>query len=129
MTRRHTAGELAAHLQTGRQAEDQAKSFLEARGLRCLERNFRTRTGEIDLVMDDHGTLVFVEVRYRRTRRFGGALESVDHKKRGRLLATAQWYINAHGSRAPARFDVLAVEPDDDGGSRFTWVKDAIRDN
>lgn len=126
MTRATPAGARAAHLRIGAQAEDQAKAFLERHGLRCVERNFRTRGGEIDLVMDDRGTRVFVEVRYRRNRHCGGALESIDHRKRARLTAAAQWYLAAHRLLGPARFDVVAVEPGEDGQPCFVWVKDAI---
>lgn len=129
MTKTGPTGEDPEHLRTGRLAEDQAKAYLEQQGLRCRERNFRARVGEIDLIMDDRGVLVFVEVRYRRTRRYGGALESIDRGKRSRLLATARWYLNLCRTDGPCRFDVLAVEPNPDGSLKFVWVKDAIRDN
>jgi putative endonuclease len=109
-------------------AEDSAMSFLERQGLRCLERNFRSKTGEIDLVMEDRGTLVFVEVRYRRNQRYGSALDSIDHGKQRRLLLTAQCYLQARRARGRTRFDVVAVEPDSDQSLKFTWVKDAIQD-
>ena len=121
-------GQRPEHLRTGERAEDLAKSFLERHGLRCLERNFRTRVGEIDLIMDDRGARVFVEVRYRSDRRYGGALESIDRRKRGRLIAAAQWYLVKCGTALPARFDVVAVEPGQDGKPCFTWVKDAIQE-
>jgi putative endonuclease len=129
VTRAGPTREDAEHLRTGRLAEDRAKAYLEQQGLRCRERNFRTRVGEIDLIMEDRGALVFVEVRYRRNRRYGGALESIDRRKCSRLLATAQWYLNLHRTTGPSRFDVLAVEPNPDGSWNFVWVKDAIRDN
>ena len=129
MTPRTPPGERTAHLLTGQRAEDQAKDFLERQGLRCLERNFRARVGEIDLIMDDRGTRVFVEVRYRKNRRYGGALESVDHRKRARLLATAQWYLGSHRTTGPARFDVVAVEPGPNGEPCFVWIKNALEDS
>lgn len=128
MTRVKAADERAEHLRLGQQAEDAAKAYLERHGLRCLERNFRTRFGEIDLVMDDRGTRVFVEVRYRRSRRCGGALESVDSRKQGRLRAAAQWYLGLHPKVTAARFDVIAVEPGPDRTPDFIWVKNAIED-
>jgi putative endonuclease len=128
LTARTPTGERPEHLRTGQRAEDQAKDFLERHGLRCLERNFRARVGEIDLIMDDRGTRVFVEVRYRRNHRYGGALESVDYKKRARLLATAQWYLGSHHTTGPARFDVVAVEPGPNKEPCFVWIKNALED-
>lgn len=128
MTQSPSAPGRAAHLRAGERAEDQAKAFLEAQGLRCLDRNFRTRLGEIDLIMDDRGTRVFVEVRYRSNRRYGGALESIDRRKRARLVAAAHWYLGVHRTVGSARFDVVAVEPGPDGTPGFIWIKDAIED-
>jgi putative endonuclease len=78
--------------------------------------------------MDDKEWLVFVEVRYRRNRHFGGALESIDRAKRSRLLATAQCYLSTKRVRSPSRFDVVAVELTATGERAFVWIKDAIRD-
>lgn len=117
----------AEHLQKGREAEDRALLYLQQQGLRCLARNVRSRYGEIDLVMDEHGTLVFVEVRYRSPSHFGGALESVDARKRARLMAAAQWYLCSRHVEAPARFDVVGVTPGVGGAMRFAWIKDAIQ--
>jgi len=116
------------HLRKGREAEDRALSFLQQQGLRYVDRNFRTRCGEIDLVMDDSGILVFVEVRYRQHRGYGGAIESIDRAKCARLVATAQWYLNAKRVRGPARFDVVALELQATGATSVVWIKDAIRD-
>lgn len=112
----------------GRQAEDAACHFLTARGLRLLERNFRHRRGEIDLIMQDKTCIVFVEVRYRSSARFGSALESVDRRKQARLVTAAQHYLQTHAEAAKhsARFDVISVEP---GGrdAAITWIRDAFR--
>lgn len=116
------------HLRRGRDAEDQALWFLQQQGLRCVTRNFRSRFGEIDLVMDDSGTVVFVEVRYRSDRGHGGAIESIDAKKRARLRATAHWYLCSQRTDRPARFDVVGVEPQSAGTWGFVWIKDAIQD-
>ncbi len=116
------------HLKKGRDAEDRVLSFLEQQGLRCLARNFRSRFGEIDLVMDERGTVVFVEVRYRGPSRFGGALDSIDARKRARLTATAHWYLCSKRINGPARFDVVGVEPLPNETWNFVWIKDAIQD-
>ncbi len=121
----HTAG----HLKKGRDAEDRALSYLERHGLRYVTRNFRTRYGEIDLVMDERGTLVFVEVRYRGHGTYGGSLASIDARKRARLKAAAGWYLCSRGIDSPVRFDVVGVEPQPGGCLNFIWIKDAIQDD
>jgi len=125
---RGSAGD-TEHLRKGRETEDQALAFLEQHGLTCIDRNFRTRMGEIDLIMDEKGTLVFVEVRYRRDRRFGGALASIDQRKQGRLLAAARYYLSKRAVDRPVRFDVIAMERREDGTAALDWIKDAIREN
>jgi putative endonuclease len=107
-------------------AEDHALAFLKRQGLALIERNYRCRCGEIDLVMEDRGTVVFVEVRFRKTARFGGALESVDRRKQSRLLAAAARFLRDRCPDRPARFDVAALSPSD-GGFAVEWVKDAFR--
>ncbi len=107
----------------GKQAEARALEFLRRRGLRCLRRNFHTRLGEIDLVMEDTGELVFVEVRQRATKRFGGALESITWVKRQRIIAAARYYLLAHAPNAACRFDVIAI----DGQGRVEWIRDAFQ--
>jgi putative endonuclease len=106
----------------GSDKERLACAFLEGRGLRLLSRNYRCRQGEIDLVMREADTLVFVEVRFRRSDRFGTAAETVDVHKQRRLAAAASHYLQRHPTRLPCRFDVLAVS----GGDRVDWIKDAF---
>jgi putative endonuclease len=109
--------------QRGRAAEERACRYLEARGLQLVARNYRSRWGEIDLIMRDRTELVFVEVRQRSSRRFGGALESVDGRKQRRLLATAERYLQQQPHQPPARFDVLALGAPEDP---VEWVRDAF---
>jgi len=111
----------------GRDAERLAERFLTRRGLIVVARNYRCRRGEIDLVMRDAETLVFVEVRRRTSRMFGGGLGSVDRRKRARLVAAAEVFltVNRIGDDRPCRFDVIAI----DGPSRRTtieWVRGAF---
>jgi putative endonuclease len=111
---------------TGREgaaAEDLAAGFLSRRGLAILERNYRCRGGEIDLVARDGKTLVFVEVRYRRSRRFGGAAASVDARKQARILLAARHYLATHGE-VPCRCDVVALDALDP--ARIEWIRDAF---
>jgi putative endonuclease len=111
---------------TGQRAEDRALEYLTRHGLKLIERNYRSRYGEIDLIMEDQRTIVFVEVRFRRGSRFGGALESVDRRKQAKLLVTAARFLQDQHINRPTRFDVAALSPSKEG---FTveWVKDAFR--
>ncbi len=106
----------------GRKAEDAALGFLQRQGLKLLERNYRCRFGEIDLVMRDGGATVFVEVRMRASGAFGGAIESITAAKRARLLAAARHYLSAHARLAQCRFDAVLLN----GDGRLDWLKDAF---
>ncbi len=110
----------------GIEAEHAARAYLERRGLRWVEGNYRCRGGEIDLVMRDGAVWVFVEVRYRRGQCYGGALASVDRHKQARLLTAAQHYLQRHRLDVPARIDVLALSPAE-GDYRIEWIRDAIQ--
>ena len=83
--------------------------------------------GEIDLVMEEDDVVVFVEVRYRNTARFGGPAETVDRRKQRKLRATAQYYLQTHRRlvNRPCRFDVVAILPGD-GESGIQWIPDAF---
>lgn len=109
----------------GRRAEEAAALFLQERGLRPFRRNYRCRGGEIDLIMRDGAVLVFVEVRYRRDRRFGGAATSIDGRKQARLIHAARYFLLQYGGDPPCRFDVVAVESTG-GRLQFEWLKNAI---
>lgn len=115
------------HLIEGRAAETRACEHLIRHGLRPVERNFRSPFGEIDLVMEDRDTVVFVEVRYRNTSRFGGPTESIDFRKRGRLRATAEYYLqrNRRLAKRPCRFDVVALTAGKNE-VRLQWIQNAF---
>lgn len=108
-------------VQSGMEGEDAALAYLRAQGLLLVERNFRARTGEIDLVMTDGDTLVFVEVRKRSGKGFGGAAASVTPAKRQRLVKTAQCYLQKCHDQPACRFDVVAID-----GEQFSWLKNVI---
>ena len=97
----------------GRRAEDLACRHLEAQVLRLLERNYRCRAGELDLVMRDGDTIAFVEVRYRADDRYGGGLASVDRRKCRRIALAARAWLQRHPALAdaPCRFDIVAASP------------------
>ena len=112
---------------TGKDAEARACDYLLAQGLSLLTRNFHSRHGEIDLIMDDGRSLVFIEVRYRRGSAFGSGAESVDRRKQARITACAQYYLqrNPAASQRPCRFDVVAISG---AGQRrnIQWIRDAF---
>jgi putative endonuclease len=104
--------------QFGQASEMQAEQFLLAKGYRILDRNVRTPLGELDLVAEDQGVVVFVEVKGRSTEAFGGALLAVDHRKRVKLTKLAAQYLaRRHWSDKTCRFDVVLVQgrPSDQG--------------
>jgi putative endonuclease len=103
--------------------ENLAAAFLERQGLKILERNYRCRFGEIDLVAAGDAVLVFVEVRARRSDEFGGAGASITAAKRRRLVATARHYLAAHRSRRACRFDVVLLHGDE---RRIEWLTNAF---
>jgi len=107
---------------TGRAGEDVATAYLRGLGYAILRRNLRGPGGEIDVVARDGATVVFVEVKARRTRTYGSALSAVDARKRGRIRAVAADWLQFFAPDAVARFDVLAID-----GERVRHVRDAFR--
>jgi putative endonuclease len=107
----------------GDAAEERALHLLQGHGLTLLERNFRCRVGEIDLVMRDGQTVVFVEVRFRADGRHGSAAETVSLAKQQRVAAAARRYLQQHpaAARGPCRFDVVAIT-----GERVDWLRAAF---
>ncbi len=97
----------------GRAAETQAWHFLQARGCRLLARNWHCPFGEIDLIVEHAGHLVFVEVRYRKDRRFGGAGDSINTAKLHKLQRSAEYYLQQHPSRLPCRIDAVLLHADE----------------
>lgn len=108
----------------GAQAEQWAAQYLQRQGLKLVAQNYRSRFGEIDLVMQDGATLVFIEVRLRRNADFGGAAASIDSHKQQRLIRTAQHYLAGLAHLPPCRFD--AVLMDDAQGNNLHWLKNAF---
>jgi putative endonuclease len=112
--------------QIGADAEQQARAYLESHGLRCVATNWRAhfhkQAGELDLVMRDGDVLVFVEVRKRSSRSFGGAAASVTYSKQLRLIRAAQAYLcRLHGPTPACRFDVVAFEAEG-----INWIRNAF---
>lgn len=111
----------------GREAEALARRWLEQQGLTHIDSNWHCRLGEIDLIMRAGDCLVFVEVRYRQSRRFGGALASVTTSKQRKLCAAAGIWLSRQKSPPDAcRFDVLGMEPDASGNLQYQWIQNAF---
>lgn len=112
----------------GRDFEFVACEYLQQQGLKLIDRNYRTRQGEIDLIMLDGDYLVFVEVRYRSNPRFGSGAESIDQRKQSRLLAAAARYLQdlRRSTTQAARFDVVSITPQQDINA-IHWIKDAFQ--
>ncbi len=109
--------------QTGDAAEALAATFLMRQGLRMLERNWRVRGGEIDLICEDRGCLVFVEVRLRSSSHFGGAGASITAAKQRRIILAARHYLAGKRER-PCRFDAVLLDGLNE--SRLEWIRNAF---
>lgn len=113
----------------GEDYERQASKWLEEQGLQLLTRNFRGKTGEIDIIARHGEHLVFLEVRARSNRTFTTAAGSVDRRKQQRIVRTAQLFLQRHPELAglPCRFDVIAFEPrQSDSDLEIRWIPGAF---
>jgi len=112
----------------GAAAEDAAERFLVAQGLQILERNFRRRLGEIDLIARQGEVLVMVEVRTRSSAAFGGAAASVSVAKQRRIVRTAQQLLQRQRALAAlrARFDVIVVHQPAAAAPHIEWIRHAF---
>jgi len=112
---------------SGEHWEKVAESFLYSHGLTLVQRNFSSRFGEIDLIMEDEKTLVFIEVKYRASSQHGSGLEAVTFHKQSRISRTAGWFLAKHPHKAEqnCRFDVISIDPlkKDQG---INWIKGAF---
>lgn len=107
----------------GAQAEQRAAHYLQQQGLKLIAQNYRGRFGEIDLILQDGATLVFVEVRLRSNRRFGGAAASITAAKRRRLIRAAGHYL-AGRPMPVCRFDAVLLDRLDAAG--IEWIRNAF---
>lgn len=97
----------------GRQAEDLVCRYLQKQKLKLVARNYSCRHGEIDLIMRDKTSLVFIEVRYRQNPYFGSSLETINWTKQNKVIKTAEYYLLTHhlSEKTACRFDVVGVKP------------------
>ena len=118
---------MATTRQRGSHWEQVAESFLHKHGLKTLERNFQVRCGEIDLVMLDGNTLVFIEVRYRVNDGHGSGADSVTWTKQRRIINAAQLFLQRHPGEAfrSCRFDVVSIGTEN-GRTLLNWIRNAF---
>jgi len=105
----------------GRLAEDAALAYLQQQGLQLVQRNFLCKGGELDLIMRDGHSLVFVEVRQRSSASFGGALASITPAKQRRMVLAAQIFLQRQQKLPACRFDAVAIE-----GSQINWIRNIL---
>lgn len=111
----------SAKQEQGQRWEQAAQRYLMRQGLQPVDTNFRCKGGEIDLIMRDGATLVFVEVRQRADRAHGGAAASIGPAKIRRLTRAATLYLMRFAHTPPCRFDVIAID-----GEHLQWLRNAI---
>jgi putative endonuclease len=116
---------ILSRTQTGELGERAAETFLIRNGLTLLENNFRSRFGEVDLIMRDGDYIVFVEVRLRASKAYGGGAASVDRRKQRRIVRTAEYFLSRRPELAtsPCRFDVVALGAEPTG---LEWITNAF---
>ncbi len=107
----------------GLEAEKLAATFLMNHGLKLVVQNYHCRFGEIDLIMTDANTLVFIEVRLRSNSQFGSAANSITPQKQKKLILTAQHYLQQHGQCA-CRFDAILMNKTD--MNHIEWIRNAF---
>ena len=112
----------------GRMAEDLALRYLQKHGLTLLQRNYRSRFGEIDLIMQEKNTIIFIEVRSRKNSAFLHPAETVDRTKRNKIRKTSQVYMQqtSAGNRFNWRFDVITLIGSEARGMKIEWFKAAF---
>jgi putative endonuclease len=112
--------------QFGLTGEALAETYLKQAGYRILERNYRTKLGEIDIIAKDHDTIVFIEVKTRRSENYGSPKWAVTPKKQRKISMVALLYLKStRQSRARARFDVVSIGPLEEN-TRIELIKNAF---
>lgn len=106
----------------GFNAEKRALTYLKSQGLTLLAQNYSSRFGEIDLIMQEHHEVIFIEVRYRKNYAFGGSAVTVNTKKQQRIIKTAHCYLRSLTILPPCRFDVIAMT-----GNELEWIQGAFQ--
>jgi putative endonuclease len=121
------ATNLSPKQQQGQLAEACALAFLQQKGLKLLEQNASYSVGELDIIMRDNDTLVFVEVRQRKSNLFGGAAQSIDRRKMKKCALAAQCWLkqNSHFAKMPCRFDAVLLTGTENNW-HIDWIENAF---
>ncbi|MBA2653974.1 MAG: YraN family protein [Gammaproteobacteria bacterium] len=109
----------------GLKAQNMARAYLQKKGYRLVKENFRTKAGEIDLIMETPNTLVFVEVRFRKSTLYASSCESITYTKRKRIITTASIYQQKNPTCKECRFDVIAINSHSDI-DEIDWIPAAF---
>lgn len=107
-------------------AEDLACQYLSRQGLKLIERNYRCRVGELDIIMEDGPDLVFVEVRSRHNNHYGTPAETITPAKQRRLIRAALFFLQQHRLDVSCRFDIIAISQKN-GEPNLEWIKNAFQ--
>jgi putative endonuclease len=113
-------------IKRGNSAEQVALEYLQQQGYRLVKRNFHSRYGEIDLIVENEMMLLIVEVRFRSSSHFGSAAESVDARKQAKIIRCAEQFLQQYPPNKAIRLDVIAVTPGDQQ-AKIDWIQDAFR--
>jgi putative endonuclease len=105
---------MATKREIGVEGEDLATKALKKKGYKIIEKNYRSKFGEIDIVAEEKGYLVFIEVKRRNTKSFGGSFDAIDRKKKEHMIRSAQYYLKSHKCfNRKSRFDVVCIDGDE----------------
>jgi len=116
-----------ARLDSGKKGELLAEAFLKSKGYKIIARNYRTRLGELDIIGEDKGCVVFIEVRSVNSFRFGSPLCTVNRKKQSRIAKASLAYIKKYGLQyKDCRFDVISIEGVDSPDPKIDLIRDAF---
>ena len=106
----------------GAKAEQIAFEYLQQQGLKLIERNWHCPFGEIDLIMQERNSYIFIEVKYRKTKLFGGAIYSINQAKCARIMRTAEFYLQTKRIDAPCRIDAVILQANETP----VWLKNIL---
>lgn len=95
---------------SGKDGEEKACNYLKSKKYKILEKNYRCLYGEIDIIVKYNNTLVIIEVKYRKSAKFGKGYEAVNYTKQQKIIKTLQYYINEKNVKMPVRFDVISID-------------------
>ena len=95
---------------SGKDGEEKACNYLKSKKYKILEKNYRCLYGEIDIIAKYNNTIVIIEVKYRKSAKFGKGYEAVNYTKQQKIIKTLQYYINEKNVKMPVRFDVISID-------------------